>query len=79
MKSFSITKVVSTNFISDMIAYIQNLIGKNLSNYEQMVKQGTEQCWIEIKTQKINPKWFRFEMTQLTNGAIAILMYGEKK
>ena len=79
-KSFSITKVVSKNFVSDFIAHFQNLIGKNLTGYEKMVSKATEQCWAEVKKRKIKKvAWHRFEITQLTNGAVAIMMYGEAK
>ena len=79
MKQFSVTKVVSKNFVIDFIASIENLLGRNMGHYEKMIQKGTDQCWEELKTQKIKPEWYRCEITQLTNGAIAIMVYGERK
>jgi len=79
MKAFSITKVVSKDFIDDFISSGQNLIGRNLTYYEKMIQKGTDQCWEEVKEKKIKPEWFRFQITQLTNGAVAVMLYGEKK
>jgi len=77
MKQYRITKVVSRDFITDFIAGFQNLIGSNLTGYEKMMEKGMDQIENEIKEKRINLKWFRYEMTQLTNGAVAITLYGE--
>lgn len=74
-----ITKVVTKNLFMDIVAQIQNLFGANLKAYEQMVDKGIEQIKKELKTKKISLKWYRYEITELTNGAIAIVLYGDKK
>lgn len=79
MKQISITKVVSKNFVTDFLAGFQNMIGKNLTPYEKMINNGVEQIADELKVQKIKLKWYRYEITQLTNGAVAIMLYGDKK
>lgn len=76
-KRITITKVVSRNFILDIVANIQNIFGANLTSYEKMIKKGTEQVEDELLGKKL--KWYRYEITQLTNGAIAIMFYGELK
>ncbi len=38
----NITKVVSRNFILDMVASFQNIVGLNLTSYEKMVNKGTD-------------------------------------
>jgi len=78
-KYITITKVVSSNFIMDFIAKIQNMIGINLKTYEKMVNKGMSQINEEINKQKIILKWYRYEITQLTNGAVSITFYGDKK
>lgn len=78
-KMITITKVVSKNLFIDWWSGVQNTFGANLSSYERMVQKGIQQIRTDIVTQNIHLKWFRFETTQLTNGAVMIMMYGEKK
>ena len=75
----TIQKVVSRNFILDFVTTIQNLLGKNLTIYEKMVDKGINQVKAELKQKNIKMKWYRYEITQLTNGAVAIIFYGDKK
>jgi len=75
----TITKVVSRNFVMDFVAKFQNLVGMNLKSYEKMVEKGMEQIENELQTKKIKLKWYRYEITQLTNGAVSITIYGDKK
>lgn len=74
----NITKVVSRNFIMDFVAKFQNLVGLNLTSYEKMVDKGIEQIKEELRNKEIKLKWYRYEITQLTNGAVAIMLYGDK-
>ncbi|MFO7881181.1 MAG: hypothetical protein R6U52_01420 [Kosmotogaceae bacterium] len=74
-----ITKVVTRNFIMDFVAVFQNMIGQNLTSYENMVNKGIEQIQQEIKDRNLTLKWYRYEITQLTNGAIAIMLYGDEQ
>jgi uncharacterized protein YbjQ (UPF0145 family) len=75
----TITKVVSKNFVLDFWATIQNLVGRNLTTYEKMNREGIKQIEAEIKEKKIKLKWYRYEITQLTNGALMIMLYGDTK
>jgi len=79
VKNYTITKVVSRNFIVDFIARFQNLVGCNLTGYERMVKKGMGQIQEELSKNKIKLSWYRYEITQLTNGAVSITLYGDKK
>ena len=38
-----------------------------------------EQIQKELKEKKIKLKWYRYEVTQLTNGAMAVMLYGDEK
>ena len=78
-KQINIQKVVSRNFILDIVAKLQNLVGLNLTSYEKMIDKGMQQIQTELKEKKIKMKWYRYEISQLTNGAIAIMFYGDKK
>jgi len=74
----TIQKVVSRNFIMDFVTKIQNLFGKNLTQYEKMIAKGIKQIQDELDNKEINVFWYRYEITQLTNGAIAIVFYGDR-
>lgn len=77
MKQIHINKTVTRNFIMDIIANVQNLFGMNLTSYEKMVDKGMNQIKEELKNKQL--KWFRYEITQLGNGALSITLYGEEK
>jgi len=79
MKQITITRVVSRNFILDLVASMQNFFGMNLTSYEKMVNKGMEQIQEELKENKIQLNWYRYEITQLTNGAVSITLYGDSK
>jgi len=49
----------------------------NLTSYERMVDKAMEQIKEELKDKQLD--WFRYEITQLGNGALSITMYGEEK
>ena len=61
----------------DIIAGIQNTFGMNLTSYEKMVDKAMKQIQEEIKDLELS--WFRYEITQLGNGALSITLYGEVK
>ena len=75
----TITKVVSRDFITDFIAKFQNMIGVNLTGYEKMVNKGMKQIQEELDKKNTKLSWYRYEITQLTNGAVSITLYGDKK
>ena len=79
MKAVTITKVVSKNFIMDIVARFQNMVGMNLTAYEKMVQRGMEQISEDLENKKINLSWYRYEITQLTSGAVSITLYGDKE
>jgi len=79
LNHITITKVVSRDFITDWIAKFQNMIGTNLTGYEKMVQKGMNQIQEELDKKKIKLDWYRYEITQLTNGAVSITLYGDTK
>ena len=76
-KSVTYTKVVSKNIILDYVAKFQNMFGLNLTGYEKMIEKAKNQIYDDIKKDKVKLKWYRYEITELTNGAIAIMLYGD--
>ncbi len=63
----------------DIVAGIQNTFGLNLTGYEKMIDKGMKQIKDELQNQDINLNWYRYEITQLTNGAVSITLYGDKE
>lgn len=76
-KHIHINKTITRNFIIDIVAKLQNFFGLNLTGYERMLDRGMSQIQEELKDKKLS--WFRYEITQLGNGALSITMYGEEE
>ena len=79
IRRVNITKVVTRDFLSDWWASIQNMFGSNLKVYEKMLDKAFKQIEDELVTREIDLEWFRYEITQLTNGAVVVSLYGESK
>jgi len=79
MKEVSKVRVMTRGFVIDMIAGIKNMLGMRLNQYEELLNKGKAELWTELKEEDIVLKWYRYEITQLTNGALVILLYGEAK
>ena len=75
--SIHINKTVSRNFIMDIVANMQNFFGMNLTSYEKRVDNAMNQIKDDLKDKKL--LWFRYEITQLGNGALSITLYGEEE
>lgn len=77
MKQIHINKTVTRNFIMDIVSNMQNTFGMNLTSYEKMVDKAMNQIKEELGNRKLS--WFRYEITQLGNGALSITLYGEEQ
>jgi len=73
-KSFSHSKVVTRSFLHDAFAKIQNFFGLDITSYQKMVDNGVKSIMQNIDLSQVD--WYRVEVTQLTNGALVILVYG---
>lgn len=78
-KMYRDTVVVSQNIFADFIAGIENLFGWNLKPFEKMAEKAYSQLKERLDGKGCKLEWWRYEMTQLTNGALAVTLYGEKK
>jgi len=76
-KAIHINKTVTRNFIMDIVANLQNLFGMNLTSYEKMVDKAMAQIKEDLGDRKL--RWYRYEITQLGNGALSITLYGDVK
>lgn len=76
-KRIHVNKTVTRNFILDFVASIQNLFGLNLTSYEKMMDKAVKQIEEELNGRELD--WFRYEITQLGNGALSVTLYGEEK
>jgi len=79
MNNVKIVRVVSKNFVEDLICSFQNFFGLNLKPYEDMVNKALKQIDDEIDKEGYVFSWFRYESTQLSNGAVMVILYGEVK
>ena len=79
MKEISKVKVVSKNIFLDFTSRIRNVLGKRLPAYEKMLQEAKRRIWKEIEEENITVKWYRYEITELTTGALMVLLYGEKE
>lgn len=79
MKHISKTRVMTRGFVIDVIARIKNTLGMRLNQYEALIENAQKEIWDEIKKEKLQLKWFRYEISQLTNGAMVVMLYGEVK
>lgn len=78
-KNITKTRVVTRFFIIDIINSVKNALGMRLTKYEDMISKAQKEIWEEIEKEKIELKWYRYEISQLTNGAMVIMLYGERK
>ena len=72
-------RVVSRFFIADIIARIKNSLGMRIEQYEKMIQKAQDDIWKEIESEGLELNWFRYQITELTNGAIVIMLYGDTK
>lgn len=72
-------RVVTKFFVVDIINSIKNALGMRLTKYEDMITKAQNEIWEELRKEKIELKWHRYEISQLTNGAMTIMLYGERK
>ena len=76
-EKFSITRVVTRDFITDFIQIIRNLFGLRLTGYEEIINKNINEL-IQSAEKKYNISWWRLSVNPLTHSAIMITMYGER-
>ncbi len=78
-KNITKTRVVTKFFVIDIINSVKNALGMRLTKYEDMISKAQEEIWEELKQENVKLSWYRYEISQLTNGAMVIMLYGERK
>jgi uncharacterized protein YbjQ (UPF0145 family) len=78
-KQYTNVKVVTRNFIIDFFAKLQNLTGSNMTSYERMVQKAIKQLEDDMERDGVVLEWYRYEITQLMNGAMTVMIYGDKR
>ena len=78
-KMYWVCKVVTRNFVMDIVAGVQNFLGLNLTSYEKMIKEGLGSIREKMREDGVVLSWYRVETSQLTNGSVAIVLYGDRK
>lgn len=71
-----ITKVISRNFITDFISNANNILGGRLKSYEKMIDKTLIEVNSEFNKKYPLAKDIRMEITEFTNGAMAIIIHG---
>jgi len=77
MKQITKVRVVTRGIVPDVIAKIKNALGMRINEYELMINKTQSEIWAEIAEEELDIKWYRYEISQLTNGAMVIIFYGE--
>ena len=78
-KNITKIRVVTKFFVIDIINAVKNALGMRLIKYEDMIANAQSEIWEELKQEKIKLSWYRYEISQLTNGAMVVMLYGERK
>ena len=77
LKQITKVRVVTRGIVPDIIAKIKNSLGMRINEYELMINKTQAEIWSEIAEEELDIKWYRYEISQLTNGAMVIIFYGE--
>jgi len=75
-KTFSFSRVVTRNFVTDMFQGIRNTFGLRLRGYEQIINKTTEEMLEEMKEKYSSIKWFRINTNPFDNDACLVTVYG---
>jgi len=75
-ESFSITRVVTKDIITDSFQGIRNLFGLRLRGYEKMLNKHIQEL-IEVANVQYKITWWRLSINPLTNGSAMLTIYGE--
>ena len=75
-EKFSITRVVTRDFITDFLQIIRNLFGMRLKGYEDIISININEL-IKLAEKKYNILWWRLSVNPLVHSSIMITVYGE--
>ena len=71
-----VSKVVSRNFMSDFMSNVKNILGGRLKSYEKMLDKGLSDAQEEFAEKYPTAVDVRMEISEFTNGAMAIIIHG---
>jgi len=75
-ESFSITRVVTKDIITDSFQGIRNLFGLRLRGYKNIINETIAKLLEEAEL-TYNISWFRLSINPLVSGSCMITIYGE--
>ena len=76
IKSFSLSRVVTKDLITDSFQGLRNIFGMRLRGYEKMLNKHINELIADVNSiYKIS--WWRLSVNPLTNGSAMITVYGE--
>lgn len=76
-KKFSLTRVVTKNFVVDSFQGVRNLFGLRLRGYERMLNNNITEIISEAELKFKKILWYRLSINQLGKGSVMITIYGE--
>jgi len=76
MESFSFTRVISRDVITDAFQGLRNFFGMRLVGYEKRLQETISKMREEMEL-KYKVKWFRFSINPLIRASIMVILYGE--
>ncbi len=71
--------VKSKHFLADFFQWFKNLIGMNLTAYEEMLEDAVEEAMYKLLTKYPNAYDLKIATSQITVGACEIIVYGKIK
>ena len=71
-------KVMSRNFISDFFAGLKNIVGGEVKTYSRLVEKTIDELYSALLKEHGKLRNVRIETSELTTGAIQIIVWGEK-
>lgn len=79
MNSIMKSRVMSKNVVIDIVARVKNFFGMRITQYEDLIEKAKKEIFDELDEEGIVLSWHRYQITELTNGALVIMLYGEEK
>jgi len=75
---FAVT-VKTKHFMADFFQWFKNLVGMNLTAYEEMIEDGVEEALYKLYKKYPDVYDIKISTSQVTTGACEIIVYGKIK
>lgn len=79
MRTVHKVRVFSKNFVTDFFQNLKNIVGGRLKAYEKMIEQAIDESISDLLREHPLVKNLKMQVTEMTDGSIAVIVYGEVK